>query len=245
MGLSRRVVSLTRGTDGFYVDDLDAAGIRFYDVNGAFVETQVSPSDLVGISYKAGSLVQITVDTILVYGQPPEPDAPPGAISVIDVFPGDTEITYRITPPTPGDQPITGYEISENGTSGWSDITLDSNNDYVLTGLTNGVAVTRYFRAVSDAGEGPASDAVVATPVAGEPPVEPPVVEPVDPQAPETISTAAGQIYGLHAYRKRFDIIHGTGDNFRVWHRNVEMVPYTIQSRTVSADILLLSLWLM
>ena len=94
---------LTRGPDGFYVDSVGVGGIRFYDVNGAFVEVQSSPNDLVGITYRSGSLVQITsVETIFLYGGLPDAAAVPGQIDDILVFPGDTEITYRIAAPDVG-----------------------------------------------------------------------------------------------------------------------------------------------
>lgn len=53
----------------------------------------------------------------------------------------------------------------------WGNITRDSQNRYTLTGLTNGTAVTRFFRAVNSVGNGPASDAIRATPVASVTPL--------------------------------------------------------------------------
>ena len=87
----------------------------------------------------------------------PVADMPPGQITQIEAFPGDTQITYRITDPAVSSLPITGYQISDDGTSGWSVITLDSDNDYVLTGLQNAVEVIRYFRASSGRSRRPTS----------------------------------------------------------------------------------------
>ena len=228
---------LTRGPDGFYVHDQDA-GLRFYDVNGAFVERQDSISGGPrGISYRTGTLAVVNNNDIRIYGSAPVADAPPGKIAEIEVFPGDTQITYRITG---GDSSITGYEISEDGLSGWSDITLDSDNDYILTGLDNDVEVIRYFRAVSDADNGPASDAVVATPTT-DAPIVPPSGAPVVPVVP-SISRTSGQIYGLHEFRGRFDISAGIGEAFRVFHSDVELILYTRDVNIIDVDVLTFSL---
>ena len=153
---------LTRGPDGYYVFNITAGNFRFFDANGAFVETQsAATAQTRGVSYVAGSLFAFHQEGFgRVYGALPVLATPPGKITEIQVFPGDGQITYRITPPAVSSLPITGYQISADGQSGWSVITLDSNNDYVLTQLQNAVEVTRYFRASSDAGNGPSSDAV-------------------------------------------------------------------------------------
>ena len=222
---------LTRGPDGFYVEDEDLDELRLFDVNGAFVETQQTNyrGGRSGITYRTGSLVIVSPGHIYLYGSAPVADSPPGAIASIEVFSGDAQLTYRITPPV-SSLPITGYQISEDGTTGWLVITLDSNNEYVLTGLQNAVEVTRYFRAVSDAGAGESSPAVLGTPSASAPPVTPPTdpAEPTNPNAPPSVVAAAGQIYGLHAFRRFYDIYRADLEgNLTTVARRVEMLQYT------------------
>ena len=221
---------LTRGPDGFYVEDEGVEELRFYDTNGAFVEEQQTnySGSRGGISYRTGSLVIVSDRRIYLYGSAPVADSPPGAIESIEVFAGDAQLTYRITPPV-SSLPITGYQISEDGLTGWSVITVDTNNDYVLTGLQNGVEVTRYFRAVSDAGVGEVSPAVLGTPTASAPPVTPPdPTDPTDPVSPPTVSSGAVQVYGLHQFRRLYDIYRADLDgNLTIVARRVELVQYT------------------
>ena len=216
---------LTRGGDGFYLQDITNGGLRFYDANGAFVETQAGGgSNIKGISYRGGSLVTVDDDNIYIFGAVPVADLPPEKITTIEAFAGDGQITYRITPPSSSLE-INGHEISEDGSSGWSNITLDSNNDYVLTGLTNDLEVTRYFRAVSTAGGGPASDAVTATPSATDVVEVPPVTPPDIP-----VSTRQPQVYGMQPYRALYHIYRrgvSNTDPLILLHSNVEMIRYT------------------
>ena len=156
----------------------------------------------------------------------------PSKITQIEVVAGNTEITYTITPPAAGSSAITGYEISDDGTSRWSAITLNADNEYTLTGLVNDVEVTRYFRAVSDAGNGPASNAVTATPVEPEIPVEP-----EEPALEFVVDTEPGQIYGFQEFRRRYDVIRGQGATFEVVHREIEMVQYTKSSQVEELDV--------
>ena len=80
---------------------------------------------------------------------------------------GDTEVTLSWADPS--NVTITSYEVQQDG-GGWVGISGSdaSTTSYTVTGLTNGTQYTFQIRAVSNAGNGKASDAVTLTlPIGG------------------------------------------------------------------------------
>ena len=77
---------------------------------------------------------------------------------------GDTEVTLSWADPSNGT--ITKYQYTEDGGTTWTDIPGSgaTTTSYTVTGLTNGTQYTFQVRAVSNSGDGAASDRVITTP---------------------------------------------------------------------------------
>ena len=52
------------------------------------------------------------------------------------------------------------------------------------------------------------------------------------PVVSPTVSVGSGQIYGAHAFRRRYDIIRGADSTFKVLYRRIEMVQFTKSTDT-------------
>lgn len=90
------------------------------------------------------------------------PDAPTGLAAT----PGSGQLALTWTAPTnTGGSPITGYQVSTNNGSNWTD-TGSTSTSHTVTGLTNGTSYTFKVRAVNGIGEGAASNVITATPAA-------------------------------------------------------------------------------
>jgi hypothetical protein len=89
--------------------------------------------------------------------------APVTAPSIL-VVRGDSKLIVTVTPPTDnGGSPITGYKYSVDGGSFQATPTL-TNNQFEITGLTNGTAYSVRILAVNAIGDGAISTAVSGTP---------------------------------------------------------------------------------
>ena len=152
------------------IEDADTAGIYFFGLtNGTVYTFQLRAGNAYGLSPPA------TVNAAPV----PPPSAPTGLAAA----PGDSEVDLSWD--DPNNPNINTYEVSSNGGSTFSQITLslDYQNatitSHTVTGLTNGTAYTFALRAVNWPDYGAVSTTVSETPV------------PV-PAAPADLSATAG-----------------------------------------------------
>lgn len=90
----------------------------------------------------------------------------PGAPSVTTVVPGSRRLVVSSVPPvSDGGNAVTGYEYSVDGGATWQAGQVDpATRTLVIGGLHNGTAYPVVLRAVNQAGSGPASAPVLATP---------------------------------------------------------------------------------
>lgn len=121
-----------------------------------------------------GTDVYIAIRAVNVYGagqpqgiwmRPGVPDAP----AIVTATPGASQVTLAITPCWAGSDRITNYEVDTG--SGWTPFSpAATSSPLLVTGLSDGSAITIGLRAVNASGAGPASS-VVVTPGVGEPTV--------------------------------------------------------------------------
>jgi ferredoxin len=95
------------------------------------------------------------------------PVALPSAPVLTTATPGNTTASIAWTAPvSTGGMPITSYQYSINGGTSWSTITGGGSpaNPFTISSLSNGTAYSVTLRAVTSAGQGPASNALIVTP---------------------------------------------------------------------------------
>jgi outer membrane protein OmpA-like peptidoglycan-associated protein/predicted RNA-binding protein with TRAM domain len=111
----------------------------------------------------------------------------PGAPSIGSITAGDQQLSVPFTAPgSNGGASITNYKYSTDNGSTWTSVG-STTSPIVITGLTNGTAYDVKLRAVNTAGDGTASSAVSATPVAPQVQVQAPSSSgPSTPAAPPT-----------------------------------------------------------
>ena len=90
------------------------------------------------------------------------PDAP-----TISVASGNNTLTVTVTPPANnGGSEIVGYKYSiDDGTNYSTDVITLTNNEFNITGLTNGTEYTVRIKAVNSVGDGAASNSIASTPL--------------------------------------------------------------------------------
>ena len=94
------------------------------------------------------------------------PFGPPSAPTSLVATPGDGQVSIAFTPSTAYGSAVTNYQYAVDGGTWTAFSPADTTSPVVITGLTNGVEVSIALRAVSAAGNSPASAPVTATPTA-------------------------------------------------------------------------------
>ncbi len=119
-----------------------------------------------------GTVYAFKIRAVNVAGDGPESDAvtatpqssPPGKPAGVMALAGNTQVTLSWD--DPGDASITGYQYQQDN-GAWLNVAGSSSSTVstTVTGLTNGTVYAFKIRAVNADGNGPGSDAVMATPV--------------------------------------------------------------------------------
>ncbi len=94
------------------------------------------------------------------------PRGPPGAPTGLTVTPGNAQVVLSWTEPDDGGSPITDYVIATRTTGSWIIYTdgTGTGTNATVTNLENGVNRSFYVYAINEAGRGPISTIVYATP---------------------------------------------------------------------------------
>src|SRR5207302_1470175 len=146
--------------------------------NGVTYYYQVSAVNSVGEGPRSNEVSATPTDTA---PPPSPPSAPPNLVATA----GNVQVglTWQ-APASNGGSPITNYKIYRGTASGGETLvaTIGNQPSYSDGGLTNGVTYYYQVSAVNNAGEGPRSNEVSATPTAPATP----------PGAPQGLSATAG-----------------------------------------------------